>query len=226
MSDLSYKIARAMCYPMFWVSSSPVFVHTERANLPGAFILAPNHISPLDTPCVMAATGRPLDWMSIVEMQRKPLVGWFFRLFNTFFVDRGIADVRAVRTIVNRLKQGRVIAMFPEAFIRDKTNSVLTGGSIRPGVARLAHMANVPIVPCVVIGTKTYTTISSWLPLKRTRYAVIFGLPIRPRQDLPESESRSRLLDELKQSYVSLYQELLQELRQSGNPLAASGGLE
>jgi 1-acyl-sn-glycerol-3-phosphate acyltransferase len=208
MSDFSYNVVWWLCYPPFWVSSSPVVLHADRARRPGAYILAPNHLSALDVPCVMAISPRPLDFLSIVEMGRKPFVGWFFSKANTFFVDRGAVDTAGVRIVLDRLGKGRVVAMFPEASIRTEATSVVNGGRFKPGVARLAHMADAPIVPCVILGVDAYRKILNWLPLRRVKYGVIFGEPVVPRKDLERAEAVDVMVGELKRAYVELYAEL------------------
>src|SRR3954469_19872947 len=67
MSDLTYKIIHHLGYPAFWTSSSPVVLHRDRVPRRGAFILAANHLSPFDVPCLMATVPRNLDFMSVVE---------------------------------------------------------------------------------------------------------------------------------------------------------------
>ncbi len=208
MGDFSYKLVYWLCYPAFWVSSSPLVLHADRAKRPGGYLLAPNHLSPFDVPCVMAVSPRHLDFLSIVEMGRKPFVGWFFSLANTFFVDRRSVDTAGVRVVLERLRCGRVVAMFPEASIRTQATSVISGGPMKPGVARLAQLAGAPIVPCVILGSGKYTRILSWLPLRRVKYGVIFGQPLQPRRDLDRAQAIEALLQDLKRSYVELYAEL------------------
>ncbi|HEX8916652.1 MAG TPA: lysophospholipid acyltransferase family protein, partial [Humisphaera sp.] len=141
MSDLTYRLVRAIGYPAFWTSSSPVYLHRDRVPRAGAAILAATHLSPYDVPCLMAASPRNVDFMSVVEFLRKPLVGRLFRWMNCFFLDRGRADARAVREALARLRAGRMIGMFPEGRIRGWDESVVHGRPFKPGVARLAVLA-------------------------------------------------------------------------------------
>ena len=113
---------------------------------------------------------------------------------------------------LERLKSGRVVAMFPEAQIRTLENSVISGGRIKPGVAHLASSAQVPIIPCVVLDASTYGPLINWLPLRRARYGVIFGDPIMARRDVPQIQARRILLEELRQTYPILARELRAEM--------------
>jgi 1-acyl-sn-glycerol-3-phosphate acyltransferase len=212
MSDFTYKWVVRIGYHAFWVSSRPVVLHRDRVGtMDGPYILAPNHLSPYDVPCLMAEMPRwkLLDFLSITELFQNRLSAWFLRSVNTFPLDRSRADSPTVRIILKRLAKGRIIAMFPEGQFRTGANSVLNGGEIKPGVAKLAQMAGVPIVPCVILGTNAYSKPQSWLPLKRVRYGVIYGTPLYVRTDLEEAEARLQFLQELKRAYRSLHAELL-----------------
>src|SRR4051812_33405273 len=179
MSDVFYNVIRWVGRPVFWLSSSPTVLHADRVNQPGPMIIAPNHLSPYDVPCLMASTRRKLDFVSIVEIFRNPVLGWFLRSMNAFPLDRGRRDSAATRQILERLEQGRKVVMFPEGQIRTGETSLLSGASFKESVVRLARLANVPIVPCVILATGAFARPKAWLPLRRTRYAVNFCELIR-----------------------------------------------
>jgi 1-acyl-sn-glycerol-3-phosphate acyltransferase len=209
MSDLAYSIVWHACYPAIWVSSRPTVLHRDRVDVPGAYILAPNHLSPYDVPCLMAVSKRNLDFVSIVEVFRNPLVALLFGSVNVFPLDRSRPDSPTVRIILDRLKRGRVVAMFPEGHVReDERQSVIHGGPFKPGVARIAQLADAPVVPTVILGTKAYSRVLSWAPVRGLRYGVNFGQPIRVRTDLDKAEAIKVFLAEMKQAYLDLYAEL------------------
>ena len=218
MSDLTYKIIHHLGYPAFWTSSSPVVLHRDRVPRRGAFILAANHLSPYDVPCLIATVPRNLDFMSVVEFLRKPLVAWLFRQTNVFFLDRGRVDPAAVRTVLDRLRRGRVVALFPEGRIRDEAESVTRGGPFKPGVARLARLSGAPVLPVVILGTAAYSRFTSWLPLRRTKYGVNFGEPITFRADMPPDAAEQQFLDRLKRAWLDLADELRRALPPPPDP--------
>jgi 1-acyl-sn-glycerol-3-phosphate acyltransferase len=218
MSVLAYKAIRALGAPAFWCSSRPLTLHRERAQRTGAYILASCHLSPYDVPCLMLASPRDLDFLSIVEMERKPWAGRLFRALNCAFLDRSQPDLSAARQLLERLEHGRVVAMFPEGGIRAEATSAVTGGPIKPGVAKLAQRADVPIVPCVALGTGVFSRFSSWLPLRRTRYGVAFGQPIEVGHEPTPEAARDRAVARLLDAYAELYAELCHGL---GRPVSA-----
>ena len=209
MSDMFYNLIRSVGRPVFWLSSSPTVLHADRLKATaGAMILAPNHLSPYDVPCLMASTPRKLDFVSVAEFFRNPLSGWFLRSMNAFPLDRGRRDAAATRKILERLERGRTVAMFPEGQIRTAESSALTGGAFKGSVTRLARLADVPIMPCVVLATGAFARPSAWLPLRRTRYGVNFGEPLRVSRAGDEEIACAEATILLKRAYDEGYAEL------------------
>jgi 1-acyl-sn-glycerol-3-phosphate acyltransferase len=213
MSDLYYNVVRAIGSAIFSGSSRPVVLHRERANVVGPFILAATHLSPFDVPLLIRHTPRKLDFVSIVEVFRHPFVAWFYGSMNAFPLDRSKPDSPTVRIILDRLERGRAVAMFPEGGIRTMETSVLSGGRMRPGAARLAQMAGVPVLPAVVVNSGVFSRISSWLPLRRIRYGVIYGEPLAIRPEVEKVEATRVLEEELKAAFVQLHGELVEALK-------------
>lgn len=215
MSDAFYTLVRFVGRHVFWLSSRPTVLHIDRICRPGAFILASNHLSPFDVPLLIHHSSRKLDFVSITEVFRKPLLGWFYGSMNAFPLDRWKPDAPTVRIILDRLARGRVVAMFPEGHVRKVEDSVVHGGKIRPGVARLAQMANVPIIPVVLINSRAYGRPINWAPLRRVRYGANFGKPIEPSADLDKQSAAEDVETRLRAAYVDLYQELSAAMRKS-----------
>ncbi|CAN5597229.1 lysophospholipid acyltransferase family protein [soil metagenome] len=208
MSDAFYNFLWFGGYPAFWVSSSPVVLHAERARRGGGFRRASNHSSPYDIPLLMRHTARKLDFVSIVEVFRNPFVAWLYGSMNAFPLDRHKPDSPTVRVILDRLERGRVVAMFPEGGFRKLEDSVVKGGKMRPGIGRLAEIANVPIMPVVVVRSGLYSRFTSWLPLKRTRYGVIYGEPLEIRTDLDKSAAAAEIEQRLREAFAKLFDEI------------------
>ncbi len=85
---------------------------------------------------------------------------------NCTFLDRRRRDPAAARQVVERLRAGRVVALFPEGGFRRPAESVTAGGPFNPGVVRLAHLSGCPVVPAVVLGTAVYARFTSYLPTR------------------------------------------------------------
>jgi 1-acyl-sn-glycerol-3-phosphate acyltransferase len=201
VGDIFYSSIVALGRACAFACSRARVVGAEHARRSGAYILASSHLSPYDVGLLMGHTPRRLDFVSIVEMFRHPFLRWFFSRMNAFPLDRHRADPKTVRIILERLSRGRVVAMFPEGRVRPESESVLHGGAFKPGVARLAKLAGVRIVPAIVLGGRGFHRLSAHLPLRRTRYAIAFGPAI-----VVEDEARAE--HELAEAFVKLYEQL------------------
>jgi 1-acyl-sn-glycerol-3-phosphate acyltransferase len=180
MSDAFYRFVRFIGSPVFDMTARRTIRGLEHVPRTGPFLLACTHQSYYDVPLLIRNTPRLLDFVSITEVFRNPFVAWFYGSLNAFPLERSRADPATVRTILSRLERGRVVAMFPEGRIRSGADSVVHTGQIKRGIGRIAALANVPIVPCVVENSGAYARLGSWLPLRRVRYGVSFGPPIPP----------------------------------------------
>jgi len=214
VSDAYYNVVHAIGSAIFWGSARPLVLHAERTSRSGPFIVASNHHSPFDVPLLIRHSRRHLDFVSIVEVFKHPFVSWFYGSMNAFPIDRSQPDSAGVRTILERLERGRAVAMFPEGVIRKPPSSVTHGGRFRPGVARLAQMAGVPVMPCVVVNSGLYSRVSAWVPVRRIRYGVIFGEPLLLHTELDKAAAVSAMEAELKDAFVRLYGELTAKMQE------------
>ncbi len=151
-------------------------------NIPlkGPCILAPNHISHFDPPLIGLSMRRPVDWMAMRELFANPASAAIFRWVGAFPVGRESFDMPAVRTAITRLKQGRLVGVFPEGGLRTGPQSVLEGAPLKPGVAALSQMTGAPVLPCVILGSDALYDPRQWLPFRRTRVWVVFGALLAP----------------------------------------------
>lgn len=207
MSDAFYRAVRAVGSTAFWVSCSPVIIGLEHVPRTGACLIAATHQSPYDIALLIRHTPRLLDFVSITEVFRNPLVAWFYGSLNAFPLDRSRADPKTVRIIFNRLRRGRAIGIFPEGGFRKGQDSVVFTRRIRSGTGRIAHTAAAPVIPCVIFNSGIFSRPTSWLPFFRTRYGMIYGAPIDPVQDPAQIESQ------LVEAYVALHAQLAEAIK-------------
>jgi 1-acyl-sn-glycerol-3-phosphate acyltransferase len=186
------------------------------------FLLAANHISHFDPFLISLAVRRKIDWMTMAEFFRSPIVGFLLRAIDAFPAERDRADRKTIRTAIERLKGGRVVGLFPEGGIRDGVHSLLEGAPLRAGAATLAHIARVPILPCVILGSDRFYSRRQWLPLRRTPIWIAFGHPISHFPELQKSEARERIESELTSAFKHLYVQLRQEFRLTADDLPHS----
>src|ERR1051326_7362168 len=147
-----YRAARLLVRAGFGSVARTHVLGRSNADSAGGFLLASNHISHFDPFLLGLKVPRKIDWMTMAEFFRPPLLGFFLRSIDAFPAERDRADLKTIRTAIDRLRRGRMVGIFPEGGIRDGERSLLEGAQLRAGASRLAQIANVPIVPCVILG--------------------------------------------------------------------------
>jgi len=189
MSDLFYRLTRRVGGVVFWMSSRPIIRGRDNVPRSGPCLVVATHQSPYDVALLIRHTPRLLDFVSATDVFENSIVAFLYRSLNAFPIDRSKADPKTVRTIVARLRSHRSVALFPEGGVQRGADSVTVSRRIKPGIGRLAKLAGAPVVPCVIINSGVYSQPTKWLPIKRTRYGVIFGAPIDSTQTSGEIES-------------------------------------
>jgi 1-acyl-sn-glycerol-3-phosphate acyltransferase len=166
----------------------------------GAAIVAPNHKSFWDSFFIAVCTPRHLRFMAKTELMQARYGPLLVRL-GAFPVRRGEADADALETARTILRQGGLLALFPEGTrIRDPDEL----GHPRRGAGRLALETGAPLVPAAITGTERLFL--GPLPKPR-RVQVAFAEPI-PVADLTASpEDAARLVEAM------LWPEVEQEFR-------------
>jgi 1-acyl-sn-glycerol-3-phosphate acyltransferase len=160
-------------------------------NVPeeGGFVLAANHLSnfdpwPLGIPLFPR---RFLRFMAKSELFWWPL-GPLIRSGGAFKVRRGEADMEAVQTAVDLVRDGQVVVMFPHGTRQRKGLVKKYQPRAHSGAARIALEAGVPLVPAAIAGTDRLLRLA---PL-RVRY----GKPL-DLDGLDAREATMKLMAEL-----------------------------
>jgi len=217
--SISNRIAALFMKLLFGYSARIYVVGCEHANRAGGFLLASNHISHFDPFIISSVVRRKIDWMAMAEFFPVPVIGLFLRAVDAFPAARDRADRKTIRTAIERLKNGRIVGVFPEGGIRDGAGSLLQGAPVRAGASTLAHMAGVPIVPCVILGSDRLYAKRSWLPLRRTPVWIAFGQPISHFPELDKSAARERIERELNGAFQRLYADLREKFQLTSDDL-------
>lgn len=156
-------------------------------NVPreGAALLIGNHRSYLDIPLIGTGVRRPVHFVARASLRSSRGIALLIRITRSIPIEPRAPDRAALGAIVDELKAGELVAMFPEG-TRSNRDEVLP---FRGGALLAARRAGVPLIPMGVRGTgKALPRGRSWPRLHRLE--VHFGEPIDPRS--PEAFERAR----------------------------------
>lgn len=166
-----------------------------RENIPeGGALVCANHSSMSD-PCFAAVAftiRRQLHIMSKASVMRVPLLGKLLKKAGMFGIERGKADITAVKTAIGYLKNGEYVMMFPEG-TRVRGNEDVDA---KNGAAMFAVRCGVPVVPMYIPTKKP--------PFKRL--TVVIGEPyyMLPGEKRAKPEQYHQLADELMDKIYAL----------------------
>jgi 1-acyl-sn-glycerol-3-phosphate acyltransferase len=146
----------------------------------GPVVLAVNHLGVLDGPLLAAVTPRTSFALVKKEMYDGPL-GWLLTQFGQIPIDRHAVDPTAIRRSVKVLRDGDVLAVFPEG-----VRGLGDVRRARGGAVYLAMVTGAPIVPVALLGTREPGHSTDDLPRRGAPVHVVYGPPIRvPRLAWP-----------------------------------------
>jgi 1-acyl-sn-glycerol-3-phosphate acyltransferase len=189
---------------------------TGYENLPKdiSYVIATNHLGIADAPLAFYALDRWDMYIPVAEKwEQNPFLKWLGGYFNFIFIDRFNPDIKALRKILDVMKEGNLVAIAPEG-TRSRVGSMIEG---RPGVSYLATKLNRPIVPVAIAGTEDKVFWRNIKHLRRNHVTITAGpaftLPPLPRENRDEAlrqytdEIMCRIAALLPEKYHGVYAE-------------------
>jgi 1-acyl-sn-glycerol-3-phosphate acyltransferase len=185
-----YDKNRRILYP-FLRFIVPLFCKVEVTgleNIPrdGQTCIMINHISNLDPIAVTYA----IPFRYVISLSKRenfslPLLGWLFKKWGIYPINRGEIDRKALTQTIELMKSGQLVLMAPEG-----TRHPEGLAHAKEGLAYIASKTDVVIVPTAISGAQ------DWLSrLKRFRRAYVrlnFGKPfkfkVEGRKRIPREE--------------------------------------
>jgi 1-acyl-sn-glycerol-3-phosphate acyltransferase len=146
-------------------------------NVPreGPAILACNHLSFIDSVCLPINVPRPVYFLGKADYWDSWRTRWFFQGVGVVPVQRegGEAGAASLATGVKILSSGDLVGIYPEG-TRSPDGRLYRG---KTGPVRMALEADVPIIPCAVLGTEKALPTGKYLP-SRHPVTVRYGEPL------------------------------------------------
>ena len=162
------------------------------------FVIACNHLGLVDA----LIPFHLLDNNNLVllvgeKWEKVGILRWLGRQLNFIFVDRFNPDLKAIREVISRMKQGEVLVITPEG-TRSKVGHLIEG---KKGVSYLAAKLGYPILPAGITGSFDPLFFGQLKRLKRPHITVnvgpVFSLSPLPSDSQERDETLQRDTDEI-----------------------------
>lgn len=151
---------RAVCWVLMTVLGPFKRVGAYRVPKTGGVLILSNHQADVDPVAVQLACKRPIYFMAKSELFEMKGVRYILKIFHAFSVRRGEPDKGAIRHAVELLREGEAVCIFPEGELSE-TGELLP---LKPGVALIVRMAQVPVICCGIDGTNRILPYGKLLP--------------------------------------------------------------
>ena len=155
-----------------------------RENIPeGGCVVIANHTQWADPVLVATAMGNKYPIVAMAKKELfaiKPLAPLISAL-GAFPVDRGTADIGALKTALKSVKEGKKLLIFPEGTTKHKE-----GDAVKEGAAMIAARTGAPVLPIYISENKKF----------RSKVYVVIGEPFQPEK-VRSKESYGRLAEDM-----------------------------
>lgn len=194
-----YSVAYVVLWPIIHVLFLLSVKGRERIPQ-GNAVFCCNHSSNWDPLLIMIAAGysHQLFALAKIEISRWPVVGQILKMAGMIFVDRGKADIGAIRSAMKYLKNNQQVLIFPEGTRVSEEESAAP----KSGVSMLAVRTSSPIVPVYLDSNKKF--------FRRTH--IVFGEPYTPQVAGRKgtAEEYQKIADEALHRIYALKEEIAQ----------------
>lgn len=135
-------------------------VGKRKVPLQGGLLILCNHLSDSDPVAIQVACPRPIRFMAKSELFDMKGVRTVLRWLRCFPVKRGEPDRTAIKTSVSLLQAGHCVCVFPEGQLSEDGRLQ----ELKPGIALIARMAEVPVICLGLVGTNRIVPYKSLVP--------------------------------------------------------------
>jgi len=173
---MAYRALKILLTPVFRLLWRVRVEGAEHVPVRGPVILAPNHVTFLDSLFLPLVVRRRVTFVAKAEYFDSWKTAWFFRACGQIPMRRegGSASERALAAARDVLEAGGVLGIYPEG-TRSPDGRLYRGHT---GVARLALACRVPVVPVGLVGTSEVQRPGSNMPRPFKRVTVRFGATV------------------------------------------------
>jgi 1-acyl-sn-glycerol-3-phosphate acyltransferase len=175
------------------------FIGKHHVPPTGPVILAANHTTGLDPFLMQAPLRRLVKWVMLTSYQYR-VMNFLWRRIDAIALDKDASDLGKLRRIIQALKEGQVVGLFPEGRLQRDQREL---APFEPGIGMIAKRSGATIVPVWIEGTPVKRSMF-WHFLWPSRSTVIYGKPYRP----DERWNHEQIAEDLRRRMMELAQRL------------------
>jgi 1-acyl-sn-glycerol-3-phosphate acyltransferase len=176
----------------------------QKVPMQGPLIVISNHTGQIEVPLIFAhLQPRKMTGWAKVEAWDNKFLNWVFGVWGMIPVRRGEADMRALKSAIRALEQGRIFGIAPEG--TRNHNGILIRA--QPGAVTLALHTGVPVLPVAHWGGEKL--MKNLKHFKRTDFHIRVGKPFKVDAHgiKVTSEIRQQIVDEMMYEIAKLLPE-------------------
>ncbi|MCR1898062.1 1-acyl-sn-glycerol-3-phosphate acyltransferase [Irregularibacter muris] len=164
-----YRIVKSAIKPFLKLFYKIEVKGLENIPQDGGCIVCSNHYHWLDPIMVACFTNRQVHYMAKKELFKNKFLNNFLKRIGAFPVNRGAADISAIKNALRIVKENKVLGIFPEG-TRVKSKDQLPA---EPGIAMIGIKGKATIVPIGISGNYTFrssVTMNVGQPISLEKY--------------------------------------------------------
>ena len=196
LKEIWYSVARLICTGIVY-SLCEVRSYGQK-NVPsdGGVLLLSNHQSFFGPVFCQTTLARGLHFVARDSLFKNKFFGPLISSVHATPIKRGQADMSSIRTIIEKLKQNKVVCLYPEG---TRTNDGKIA-EIKPGFGLLSKRSGAKIVPVVIEGAFECWSRHRMLP-SFGKVTISYGKAITPKQvkELGDKELARVLTERLRE---------------------------
>jgi 1-acyl-sn-glycerol-3-phosphate acyltransferase len=198
---LTYFITRTALLPFTRLYLGMRVAGARRIPRRGGVLIVANHCSHLDPILLGCSASRPLSFLARSTLFRPAPFAWYLRRLGALPLERGKSDRATLERAAELLREGKVLAIFPEG-TRSPDGQIQEA---KGGAGLLALKAGVPIVPAHIAGS--YRSMPRGVAIPRpARIRITYGEPRmaeewlkrRPPDEKPARAIALALMEEIR----------------------------
>ena len=176
--------------------------NTKPPRIKGGMLISANHVS-FDDPVLMLCVfwTRRIYSLATKDLYSSKWKNFFFSHMHCIQVDKDNFSMAACREVINKLKEDKVVMIFPEGQINPEGKEIL---GFKSGAILMAHQANKPILPAYIVPVDKWTK----------RRTIVIGDPVDVRElcgPIPSMDAMQKASDFLRNKELELKEYYIQK---------------